>query len=78
MAAWVQAERYNMATITIVTANNDSMKLFYSLVNELIALDFAFTVDYKNTFGLPTPYLVVDGVPLDHDRAIRWIKECGL
>jgi hypothetical protein len=24
---------------------------------------------------LPTPYLVVDGVPLDNARAIEWAKE---
>lgn len=24
---------------------------------------------------LPTPYLVVDGVPIDNQRAIEWVKE---
>jgi hypothetical protein len=26
-------------------------------------------------FGLATPYLVVDGVPLDTSRSLTWIKE---
>ena len=25
--------------------------------------------------GLDFPYLIVDGVPLDEDRAMKWIKE---
>lgn len=27
--------------------------------------------------GLCPPYLVVDGVPLDFNRSIKWIKEHG-
>lgn len=27
--------------------------------------------------GIQTPYLVVDGVPLDFNRSIKWIKEHG-
>lgn len=27
--------------------------------------------------GIRTPYLVVDGVPLDFNRSIKWIKEHG-
>ena len=25
--------------------------------------------------GVPTPYIIVDGVPLDAERAIKYIKE---
>lgn len=28
-------------------------------------------------YGFKPPYLVVDGVPLDFNRALKWIKGCG-
>lgn len=30
---------------------------------------------YTGFEHMSTPYLIVDGVPLDEDRAVKWIKE---
>lgn len=43
---------------------------------ELIVNKIDYRCEEWNKFGLDTPYLIVDGVPLDFDRAIKWIKEC--
>ena len=37
-------------------------------------IEYQLCVDIGN-YGLKTPYLVVDGVPLDSKRAKIWIKE---
>lgn len=43
----------------------------------LIVNHFDYTVKtpQKSTHNIGTPYLIVDGVPLDLDRAIKWIEE---
>lgn len=37
-------------------------------------IEYQLCLDLRQ-YGLRTPYLVVDGVPLDFDRSIKWIKE---
>ena len=37
-------------------------------------IEFQVYIDIL-VYGLKTPYLVVDGVPLDTERAWKWIKE---
>ena len=37
-------------------------------------IEYQLALDLGN-YGLVTPYLVVDGVPLDKKRAKIWIKE---
>lgn len=37
-------------------------------------IEYQLCIDIGN-YGLTTPYLVVDGVPLDKKRAMIWIKE---
>lgn len=37
-------------------------------------IEYQLCLDLGN-YGLKTPYLVVDGVPLDFSRAIKYIEE---
>lgn len=39
-------------------------------------IEYQLCLDIGN-YGLKPPYLVVDGVPLDFNRSLKWIKECG-
>lgn len=38
-------------------------------------IEYEVVLDKENKYGLGLPYLLVDGVPLDMVKAIRWIKE---
>lgn len=37
-------------------------------------IEYQLCIDIGN-YGIKTPYLLVDGVPLDKTRAMSWIKE---
>lgn len=38
----------------------------------------AFSIEHpKVDYGIPTPYLIVNGAPLDFDRSLKWIDEHG-
>ena len=37
-------------------------------------IEYQLCIDMGH-YGLKTPYIVVDGVPLDKKRALIWIKE---
>ena len=36
-------------------------------------IEYQLCVDLGN-YGIKTPYLVVDGVPLDKERSLKWIR----
>lgn len=58
--------------ITVVSNNIDQISI---LENMLIEHNLAYTVEYaKTSFGIGEPYLMVDGVPLDMGRAIKYIE----
>ena len=37
-------------------------------------IEYQLSFDVFN-YGIKVPYLIVDGVPLDYQRAMKWIKE---
>ena len=44
----------------------------------LIAQDIPYEIELADNFRiLKSPYFIVDGVPLDFDRSIKWLKEQG-
>lgn len=52
----------------------------YEFVSMLEAKLIAAKIDYDleletKSIGIETPYLIVDGVPLNQSKAIAWIKE---
>ena len=51
---------------------DDESELEKALVDE--GIEFQVYIDIL-VYGLNTPYIVVDGVPLDEKRAWKWIKE---
>lgn len=59
--------------------------LFLSEANQITLLEYMllnYNIEYKtvvnnNFYGVRSPYLVVDGVPLDMARAVKYIKEHG-
>lgn len=59
----VQLVVKNLAQITLLES-----KLMSS------GIDYVFKID-DGKYGLSTPYLLVDNVPLDEQRAFKWIKE---
>ena len=45
----------------------------------LMANDIPHEISLKESdYGIKPPYLIVDGVPLDFNRSIRWIREHGV
>ena len=38
-------------------------------------IEYEVETPKQSTYNIGTPYLIVDGVPLDLDRAIKWIEE---
>ena len=42
---------------------------------ELMSLGVDFEVSTEDKYNFTTPYLIVDGVPLDEERAAKWIEE---
>ena len=61
----------------------DNILLVVEDINQLTMLEGALTlanIDYirvirDTDYGLGYPYLLVDGTPLDKQRAFKWIKE---
>lgn len=51
---------------------DDESELEKALVDK--GIEFQAYIDIL-VYGLNTPYIVVDGVPLDEKRAWKWIKE---
>lgn len=42
----------------------------------LIQADIPYEISTKSCdCGICPPYLVVDGVPLDYERSLKWVKE---
>lgn len=41
----------------------------------LMSEDIDFNVSTNQQYDMATPYLIVDGVPLDEERSVKWIKE---
>lgn len=59
-----------------VTLIIDEVNQVNFLEQELVRSNIKHGVEVRATnFGLPKPYLLVDGVPLDLFRALKWIKE---
>lgn len=46
------------------------------LLLEKNGISYDLEINQANN-GIRPPYLVVDGVPLDFNRSIKWIKEHG-
>ena len=57
--------------VLVKTDSNTDNKLEEALVNAKIEYQMAF----PSTWGNGHPYLIVDGVPLDEKRALKWIGE---
>lgn len=57
--------------------------LFVSDLDQITMLEYALLrsgIDYAKTlangrYGIVTPYITVHEVPLDEERAFKWIKE---
>jgi hypothetical protein len=48
------------------------------LENMLEQNNISFVLELSNwSYGIRPPFLIVNGVPLDMGRAIKWIKEHG-
>ena len=60
--------------VKLVVTNIDGFTL---LEARLISsgIDYEYEIDDYGKYGLSTPYLLVDDVPLDTKRAFKWIKE---
>lgn len=56
----------------------DEVNQLNFLEQELVRSNIKHTVEVRATdYGLSKPYLLVDGIPLDLFRALKWIKEQG-
>jgi hypothetical protein len=42
----------------------------------LITNHIEYNIITAKPFSIEAPFLLVDGVPLDFDRSIKWIEEC--
>ena len=61
--------------VKLVTDNSDQISI---LEWELIRNNIEYEIVKKSRYNITKPYLVVDGVPLDFERSLKWIKErCG-
>lgn len=46
------------------------------LERALVDANIPYKIELREpNYGLPKPYLLVDGVPLDMFRSLKWIKE---
>lgn len=60
-----------MVTLIVSEPNQISM-----LEWELAMADIDHTIEVaEDKYGLEFPYLIVDGVPLDFERSLKWIEE---
>lgn len=58
--------------VKLVTDNPDQINVLEWL---LITNHIDYEIERVKRFSIDTPYLIVDGVPLDLDRSMKWIKE---
>lgn len=62
----------DMPKVTLIVDDVDQLNF---LEQELVRSNIKHNVEVRATnFGLPKPYLMVDGVPLDLFRALKWIE----
>ena len=74
MVALVQAERHNV--VKLILDKMDDFEQVSMLEYALIQADIPYEIAVQECdCGIRPPYLVVDGVPLDDNRAMKWIKE---
>lgn len=59
----------------MVVLVTDSLDNCWYIEHQLIKhkIEYDITLNTDN-IGLETPYLIVDGVPLDTKRALKWIR----
>lgn len=60
--------------ITLIAHKQPNLFDLY-LEKELMDAELDYDVSRENKYGLELPLLVVDGVPLDMERAMKYIKE---
>lgn len=60
--------------ITLIAHKQPNLFDLY-LEKELMDAELDYDVSRENKYGLELPVLVVDGVPLDMERAMKYIKE---
>ena len=58
--------------IILVTENPDQINM---LEWELIKNHVDYELEYDEVFNLTQPHLIIDGVPLDFERSMKWVKE---
>lgn len=58
--------------VKLVTDNPDQIN---ALEWQLITHHIPYEIEKVDRFSIDTPYLIVDGVPLDLERSLKWIKE---
>lgn len=60
----------------IITLFVDDVDQISFLEYMLIQTDLHYTIEVNDgRYGLQSPYLLVDGVPLDETRSYKWISE---
>lgn len=61
-----------MTMVKLVTDNSDQISI---LEWELIRNNIDYTIVKCSRYNITKPYLIVDGIPLDFERSLKWIKE---
>ena len=61
-----------MAMVKLVTDNSDQISI---LEWELIRNNIDYTIVKCSRYKITKPYLIVDAIPLDFERSLKWIKE---
>lgn len=61
-----------MAMVKLVTDNSDQISI---LEWELIRNNIDYTIVKCSRYKITKPYLIVDCIPLDFERSLKWIKE---
>lgn len=59
-----------MVKLVICNGDGDS-ELEKALIEKNIQFQLVFDL---NTYGLEPPHLIVDGVPLDAKRSLKWVE----
>lgn len=61
--------------VTLIVDDFDQISI---LENELTKAGIEYSIQEKDrSYGIPTPHLLVDGVPLDMRRSLNWIERHG-
>lgn len=58
--------------VKLVTDNPNTIS---ALEWQLITHHISYEIESVARFSIDTPYLIIDGVPLDLERSMKWIKE---